>query len=176
MEKFIALLRGINVGGHKKFPKADQLKMLSALGFQDSQVYLHTGNWIFNSSESSSNISAKIEKVLTETYDWEVPVLVLNASELEEILNKCPFSEEVKVQSYFMILKTGPTPEKISAVEAIHYPNEEFRISTKCIYYYCTKGYGQAKMSGTFFEKKLGVAITARNYNTMKRILDMTLE
>ncbi len=88
-----AFLRGINVGGHKKFLKADQLKMAKQLGLKDPQLYLHTGNWVFSSEDSTAIISEKISVAIEKEYGWDVPVLVLKASEVERIFNKCPFSE-----------------------------------------------------------------------------------
>lgn len=72
----VALLRGINVGGHKKFPKADQIEMLNKLGFKDCEVYLHTGNWVFSLPENSAleksatEVSKEIETAIPQKYDF----------------------------------------------------------------------------------------------------------
>jgi uncharacterized protein (DUF1697 family) len=167
----IAFLRGINVGGHKKFPKMTQLKMLEDLGFSNAKVYLHTGNWIFSSEETGTKISEKISAAIMQTYGWEVPVLIFNASEIEGILANCPFSEEKKVKSYFILLKNSPIAEKISKVEKVTYPDEEFHITEHCVYFYPAKGVGKSKMGTNFFENKLNVVATARNYNTIVKII-----
>ncbi|WP_339699627.1 DUF1697 domain-containing protein [uncultured Marixanthomonas sp.] len=171
MEKHIALLRGINVGGHKKFPKVEQLAILNELGLINPKVYLHTGNWIFETSETKENLTLKISKAITEKYGWEVPVLVKTPSEIERILQNCPFSEKKKAKSYFVILSEKPNYNLLKEVSPIQYPNEEIIIIDNCIYFYASKGYGRTKFNMNTFEKKLNVKATSRNYNTITKII-----
>lgn len=171
MEKHIALLRGINVGGHKKFPKVEQLAILNELGLINPKVYLHTGNWIFETSETKENLTLKISKAITEKYGWEVPVLVKTPSEIERILQNCPFSEEKKAKSYFVILSEKPNYNLLKEVSTIQYPNEEIIIIDNCIYFYASKGYGRTKFNMNTFENKLNVKATSRNYNTITKII-----
>jgi uncharacterized protein (DUF1697 family) len=173
MTTYIVFLRGINVGGHKKFPKASQLEILSELNLQNPKVYLHTGNWVFESSESKEILESKLLKAIREKQGWEVPILLKTASELEEIMNNSPFSEEVIQKSYFILLKNKPSFERIQLTTTLSHPNEKFHITENCVYVYYTYGAGNAKMGNTFFENKLKVAATARNYNTMMAILDI---
>lgn len=174
MKTYIALLRGINVGGHKKFPKADQLKMLEDLGVLNPQVYLHTGNWIFNSSENSEVLSLKISEAIQEKYSWEVPVLVFKASEIKQILNNCPFQKDIKEKSYFTLLAKTPKSDKIKNLLEYTYPDEEFHIINRCVYFYPVHGAGRAKMSNNFFENKLKVTATSRNFKTMTKIVEFS--
>lgn len=170
---YIALLRGINVGGHKKFPKADQLTMALQLGFEDPQLYLHTGNWVFSSEESVGVISKKISAAIKKQYDWEVPVMVLKASELKQIFEACPFAEEIKKKSYFIVLNTAPTTERITELKKYAYPGEVYHLSNSWVYFYPAIGAGKAKMGNNFFENKLKVTATSRNYRTMAKLISM---
>jgi len=171
--KYIALLRGINVGGHKKFPKAEQLQMLQNLGCKDAQVYLHTGNWIFSSEEEVAAISKTISAAIHKKKDWEVPVLVFTALEFERIFSACPFSEDIKEKSYFTLLDENPTSERVAILKEYTYPREEYRIKNKCVYFYPAMGAGKSKMSNNFFENKLKVTATSRNYRTMAKLVAM---
>ncbi|GEQ85299.1 hypothetical protein ULMS_08070 [Patiriisocius marinistellae] len=171
---YIALLRGINVGGHKKFPKVKQLEMLDTLKFENPKVYLHTGNWIFTSEISVVEVSAKIENAIHKKYGWQVPVIVFKASEILQIFNACPFSEEIKVKSYFTLLDRKPTLENRTNLNEYNYPDEEFYITNNCIYFYPVHGAGRAKMSNNFFENKLKVTATSRNYKTMNKIIKLS--
>lgn len=171
MKTHIALLRGINVGGHKKFPKAEQVAILKQLGFKNPKVYLHTGNWVFETSGEEQNLALKISKAITEKYGWEVPVLIKTPSEIERILQNCPFSEEKKVKSYFVILSEKPSDSLIEEASSIQYPNEEIIILDNCIYFYAAMGYGRTKFNMNTFEKKLNVQATSRNYNTITKII-----
>lgn len=173
--KYIALLRGINVGGHKKFPKADQLKMVEQLGFKDPQLYLHTGNWVFSSEANAADISKKISAKILKEYGWEVPVLVLKATELQRIFESCPFSEEVIEKSYFTVLEQKPKAERVEALKQYSFPNEEYHVTVGCVYLYPSQGAHKAKMSNNFFENKLKVTATSRNYRTMAKLVAMVI-
>lgn len=171
MTKYVALLRGINVGGVKKFPKTDQISMLHSLGFDNGKVYLHTGNWLLESTLSAMEVSSKISEMIKQTYLWNVPVLVLSLTEFMDIYNACPFKEDAAKKSYFMLLKKEPTTENKARANNLSAPNEAFHIAKRCVYYYCATGYGKAKLNGNIFEKKLDVAVTSRNYNTMTKVI-----
>ncbi|RFN58849.1 DUF1697 domain-containing protein [Marixanthomonas ophiurae] len=171
MAKHIALLRGINVGRHKKFTKAQQLDMLSDLGYKNTNVYLHTGNWIFEASEKKEKITQKISEAIQTKFGWELPIQVLTPSEIETIFTACPFSEEKKIKSYFVILSEKPSDSLIKEANSIQYPNEEIIILDNCIYFYAAKGYGRTKFNMNTFEKKLNVQATSRNYNTITKII-----
>ncbi|RDK89025.1 DUF1697 domain-containing protein [Marinirhabdus gelatinilytica] len=171
--KKIAFLRGINVGGHKKFPKAEQVAMAERLGLKNAEIYLHTGNWVFQSEKDTEEISNLITTEITEKYGWQVPVLVHNASKIEHILDNCPLFGEKKTKSYFILLKTAPDQKIIDRIQQLSSPLEEFFITPSCIYIYYGEGAGKAKLSSNVFEKKLGVVATARNYNTLSKVLTL---
>jgi uncharacterized protein (DUF1697 family) len=100
-----------------------------------------------------------------------VPVLVKKASELNEILSKCPFSGEKMEKSYFILLQEKPTNADIQLTSTLSHAAEEFHVENYCVYIYYSKGAGDAKMGTNFFEKKLKVSATARNYRTMVKLL-----
>ena len=89
---------------------------------------------------------------------------------------QCPFSEEKKQNSYFMLFDRIPQRELLKEVETISYENEEVIIKNDCLYFYSAKGYGNAKFNMNFFERKLKVIGTARNYNTMVKLLSLSAE
>ena len=175
MKTYIALLRGINVSGHKKILMADLKKLFKKLGHQEVQTYIQSGNVVFrsHSEASAKEYSENISEAIKKKYGWEVPVLVITPSEIKSILEDCPFSNEIKEKSYFVLLQSVPSSLTISETEKIHYPNEEFVITSTCVYLYSEIGAGKSKLSTNFFERKLKVSATARNYNTMVKLLSM---
>ena len=173
MNRYIALLRGINVSGVKKIPKVEQLQMLSNLKFKNPQIYLHTGNWVFESSLSVEVITKKIQEAILKEYGWEVPIIVTTALELESIFNANPFPEATKEKSYFTLLTRVPSSEAINKLQGYSFPDETYHIASRCVYFYPAKGAGRAKMSTNFFENKLRVAATSRNYRTIAKLVTM---
>ena len=173
MKTYIALLRGINVSGHKKILMADLRLLLEKSGLQNVQTYIQSGNVVFSSSEKKKDLETIIYKAILKKYGWEVPILVKTASEIKKILNDCPFPQVKKEKSYFVLLQSIPTSENISITESISYPNEEFVITNSCVYLFSELGAAKAKLSTNLFERKLKVRATARNYRTMVKLLSL---
>ncbi len=172
METYIALLRGINVGGHKKLKMADLKLMMEELEFQNVVTYIQSGNVIF-SSEDANGLSERISKEIEKRFGWEVPVLVKTADAVAKILANCPFEETKKAEVYFMLLATSPKKELIEDLREISYPNEEFVVTSDCVYLYYETGAGNARLNNNFFEKKLGVPATTRNYRTLVKLVEL---
>lgn len=172
MKMYIALLRGINVGGHKKLKMADLKLMMESLSFRDVITYIQSGNVVF-SSEDENGLSEIISKEIEKRFGWEVPVLVKTADAIAQILKDCPFEETKKAEAYFMLLASKPETGLMEAVREISYPNEEFVLTPECIYIYYSKGHGNEKLNNNFFEKKLKVSATTRNHRTLVKLVEM---
>lgn len=175
MNRYIALLRGINVGGHKKTPMAELRALLEKKGLDNVKTYIQSGNIVFQSSiEDKTEIEELIKSAILDHFDFEVPTLVKTCLELKTILDACPFSEEKKVNSYFTLLQSVPKKEKVDEASKKQYEGEEYVILEDCIYYYCEKGYGQAKFNMSWFEKTLNTKATTRNYRTMMKLIELS--
>jgi uncharacterized protein (DUF1697 family) len=176
MKTYIALLRGINVGGHKKVPMAELRELLTKSGLKNVSTYIQTGNVFFQTSENIiPNIEAIIHNAIRDHFGFEVSVLVKTRKDLQRIFDACPFSEEKKKKSYFTILHNIPNDELVEDASKKVYEGEEYLIINDCIYYFCEKGYGKAKFNMNLFERKLKTFATARNYRTMAKLLEMTI-
>ncbi|MDO5969859.1 DUF1697 domain-containing protein [Flavivirga aquimarina] len=175
MKTYIALLRGINVSGHRKVPMAVLRTLLSDAGLEHVQTYIQSGNVIFKSQEKDiQKLELKIHNAIKVHFGFEVPILVKTPEDLQRIFDNCPFPEENKINSYFTLLYTVPDKELIDVVAKITYPNETFAITHECVYFYCSIGYGKTKCSNNFFERKLKITATARNYKTMVKLLSLS--
>ena len=175
MNIYIALLKGINVGGHKKVPMAALRELLTKEGFKNVQTYIQSGNVIFESGETVIQIiEERITKAILDQFAFEVSVLVKTRQELKRIFDTSPFSEEKKKASYFMMLHNTPDTELVKTASEKIYEDEEYKIISDCIYYFNEKGFGKAKFNVNFFERKLKTFATARNYNTMVKLLSLS--
>lgn len=175
MKTYIALLRGINVGGHKKVPMAELRALLTKSGLENVKTYIQTGNIIFqSSSKNTKTLEEKIKQSILEHFGFDVSVLVRTRVQLSKIFNDCPFPEEKKVSSYFAILSEAPKEDLVQEAYKKTYENEEYEILNDALYFYCANGYGNAKFNLNFFERKLMVSATARNYKTMVKLLSLS--
>ncbi len=172
MNIYIALLRGINVGGQKKVPMVELCELLLRAGFKNVKTYIQSGNVIFQSSEENiQKLEHEIRSAILKHFGFEVPVLVKTPTDFQNILKNCPFPDEQKVNSYFVLLFSKPREEAVEAVKSISYPNETFVITDACVYLHCATGYGKAKLNNNVLERKLKTTATARNYKTMIKLL-----
>ena len=137
MQKYIVLLKGINVGGHRKIPMAELKVLLSKLDFRNVQTYIQSGNIILESSSLIPfKIENKIQKALYKYFGFKVLVLVKTPVDLKRIFEECPFSEAKKKQSYFVLLHDFPTNKQIDKAYLKVYKFDEYVILNDCIYLY----------------------------------------
>lgn len=180
MNNYILLLRGINVSGQKKVLMSDLQVALKRLNFENVKTYIQSGNVVFKSIETSKlTLEKAIGNLIIETFGFEVPILLLRKEEFIKIISEAPFvisEASDNKNDYFVFLKESPDRELIEKLQAETYPDESFVLNENCIYLACKNGYGKAKCNNNFFEKKLKVQATTRNFKTVKKIQEMLLE
>lgn len=177
MNTYIALLRGINVSGQKKIAMSELRKLFESLNFQNVQTYIQSGNVIFQSAETNkTDLEYIIHNKILSHFGFDVSVLVRTSVEIQAIMDACPFSEAKKTISYFTLLQTIPNKVLMDETLSITYPNEEFHITGQCVYFFSAAGYGNAKCNNNFFERKLKVSATTRNYKTLIKLLSLCPE
>jgi uncharacterized protein (DUF1697 family) len=177
MKTYIILLKGINVGGHKKVPMAELRELLTKSGFENVKTYIQSGNVILQSSEKNiPKIEEIIKNAILNYFRFEVCVLVITRPNLKRIFDDCPFSEEKKKASYFMMLHDTPSNELIKVASEKVYEGEDYEIINDCIYFFFENGIGSSKFNANYFESKLKTFATSRNYNTMVKLLSLSLE
>jgi uncharacterized protein (DUF1697 family) len=174
---YIALLRGINVGGHKII-KMDQLrKAFEGLGFVGVATYVQSGNVVFKSpKKASEDLSNKIEEMLLRRFSMSVPVIVRTAKEVGEVLRNNPFLKESSTDvSKLHVTFLSHTPQKtaVKGLDAIAAGPDQFRCCGQEIYLYCPNGFGGTKLTITTFEKVLAVGATTRNWNTVNKLYEI---
>ena len=175
--KYISLLRGINVSGQKKILMKDLKALYENLGFENVMTYIQSGNVLFETKETAIEaLQQQIADAIQKAYGFEVPVLVKTVDNLQKIFERNIYIERYKddvSKLYFTLLGETPDSELVDALMAMNYQPEEFYIANDTVYFYCPTGYGKTKLTNNFFEKKLKVAATTRNYKTMKKLVEL---
>jgi len=178
MRIYIALLRGINVSGQKKIKMADLRMHLEELNFQDIQTYIQSGNVIFRYKKApSNNLEILIKNKILEKYGFDIPVIVISPEEIKNASNNNPFEKDsTKDPKKFCVifLQEQPHQENIEKLKKYDYSPEEYILNDKIIYFYAANGAGNAKMTNNFFESKLKVKATSRNWNTIHKLLELS--
>lgn len=175
MNKYLSLLRGINVSGQKKILMKDLKTLYEETGFKNVQTYIQSGNVIFETT-ASKNLITKIEHQIVKKYTFEVSVIIKTAVELEDIIRKNPFAKNKNIDPariYITFLAEHPKAEFISQLNEINYEPEKFIIVEKTIYVYCPNGYGKTVFNNNFIENKLKTIATTRNWKTVNALWRM---
>ena len=178
MPTYIALLRGIKVGGRKLVAMSDLRDFLGALGFAGAKSLLQSGNLLFQCARRSG---ATLERLLeTETekrLDVSVHYFVRTAEELQTIIARNPFPNEAKRDPshlVVMFLKDAPEAKDVKALQAAIQGPEIVRADGKQLYLVYPAGIGQSKLTNALIEKKLGTRGTGRNWNTMLKLAGLS--
>lgn len=178
MKTYVALLRGINVSGQKKIKMADLSAGIKGLGFNSVQTYIQSGNVLFKCEKvAREKLEKKIEGMIAEKFGFMVPIVIRTSEELKSLVATNPFlvsSYRDQERIYITFLKEGPSPDNIIKLKSVNCHPEEFILSGKAIYFYSPLGYAKAKMNNNFFESKLKVVATTRNWRTVLTLLEMT--
>ena len=178
MQTFISILRGINVSGQKKILMYELKSLYESLKFKDVITYIQSGNVIFKSSAQLSDLAmaAKIEKAIYKKYGFEVPVIIRSQDEIQKIISTNSFLKEKDIDEkklHVIFLSDIPAKENIESIKSENYLPDQFIISGKEIYLHIPASYGETKLSNNFFEKKLKVTATTRNWNTVNKLLEL---
>jgi uncharacterized protein (DUF1697 family) len=177
MATYIAILRGINVSGQKKVNMYELKDLFSALNFKNVKTYIQSGNVVFNADTTGlSQISAHIEQKIVEKYGFAVPVLIKTYPEMISIIHHNPFLNEPDIDTtklHVTFLYDEPLPSNVDKTNGFHYEPDRFIISGREVYVFCLKGYGRTKLHNNFFESKLKVAATTRNWQTVNELTKM---
>ena len=169
---YIALLRGINVGGNKRIKMADLRDLLGTIGIQGAKTILQSGNVVFKSDETNQNkLITMIETAIQEHYNFEVKVMLRTAEEWQTLIDSKPdYTIEVAGNRLLLAcLDAVPTPENMSNLmdtakdEVIHLLDTD-------MYIYYPNGMSKSKLGNPTLERKLKVTSTARNWNTVLKL------
>lgn len=177
MQTYIAILRGINVSGQKMIKMPTLATMFENLGFKSVQTYIQSGNVLFkNGPEETDSLAQRIQAEIFKTCGFEVPVIVLTKAEMEYIFKNNHFTtarDEDLSKLHVTFLSAEPEQADVEKVTSKRYDPDDFIICDKFIYLFCPNGYGRTKLSNSFFESKLKVTATTRNWKTVGELVKL---
>lgn len=173
--KYIAILRGINVGGHKKILMADLKLLLTQLGLMNITTYIQSGNVIFEATETKEILEEKITKTIHRNYDFEVPVIVIPTNVFRKLSSVNPYLNNTTVEKlHVTFLKQSPNNEYIAKLENLEVTADKFIIIDQAVFLAIDDKYHKSKLSNNFFEKQLKVTATTRNWKTVMKLIELS--
>jgi uncharacterized protein (DUF1697 family) len=176
MKTMVALLRGINVAGKNKVPMTELKSELTELGLEDVVTYVQSGNVVFRTpARSKDDIAAAVEKRITKAYGLSVAVVLRTPAELARIARNNPFlgRETDLSKLHVVFLNRRPPAGAVAKLDPERSPPDEFRVHAREIYLHLPGGSARSKLTLDYFERRLGVAGTARNWKTLLKLIEL---
>jgi uncharacterized protein (DUF1697 family) len=170
----LVLLRGVNVGGRTLLSMADLRVALEGVGLQGVVTVLQTGNLIVPTGPSE-NLAGLIETTISEDFALTVRAITRTRGELATLAARHPYLEPgIDPRMVHTIFLDGiPDPGLVADLDPDRSPPDRFQVSGEEIFLHYPGGSGRSKLSLDYFERKLGVAGTARNWNTIAKLIDL---
>jgi uncharacterized protein (DUF1697 family) len=174
MTTYLALLRGVNVGGHQKLPMASLRELLEGHGCAGVRTYIQSGNAVFRSRRTAGWIAKQLTAAVGTRHGFEPRTLVLTLAELEQAAAGNPFPEADRHPHTLHLFFLADTPARpdIASLDAIRTRTERFVLTPRVFYLLTPDGFGRSKLAARV-ERALGVEATARNWRTVQTLLDL---
>lgn len=176
MTTYIALIRGINVGG-KSMPMADLRALLAKLGYTDVKTFIQSGNAVFTApGKDGRKIAGAIESAIAKAFGYEAAAIVRSLEEWRGLLKANPYAKRKLVEGerlFITFLEEPPAKPAAAALEAVKDPKDEVKVRGSEAFLLVRGSYGESNLSNAFVEKKLGVRATTRNMPTSLKLLEM---
>jgi len=174
MKTYIVLLRGVNVSGKNIIKMAFLKDILIDNGFKNITTYIQSGNIALSSNLEKHEVEAKVQQLIYDHFQLQIAIFCLDLQEIETALQNNPFTENIEPNKlFFTFLNEEPSTDLLSDLEKIDFANDQFKVIDKVLYFYLPNGMSNSKLSNNFFEKKLKVTATARNLNTIHKLIDL---
>ncbi|MDH3293791.1 MAG: DUF1697 domain-containing protein [Acidimicrobiia bacterium] len=174
--RYVILLRAINVGGHNKVPMADLRSALTAATFSDVSTYIQSGNVVADAGHrDEAAVVADVETVMIKRFGLSVPVVARPVGEWEAILNANPFPDAVSEPKllHVSLCDAAPTPASLAAIDLSAFVPDRLAVVGRHLYLWYPNGSARSKLTGALLEQRLGVTTTARNWSTMVALARM---
>ena len=170
MNTFVALFRGINVGGHHSLPMRELVEILENLGLENVRTYIQSGNVVFQSKKNHlARLSTDISLAIQDIKGFKPNVLLLTPKDFQSAIEASPYNcDDGKLLHFFFLSETPENPD-MESLEALKSETEEYQLINKVFYLHAPDGIGRSKLAAKV-EKAMGIPLTARNWNTIRKI------
>ncbi len=179
MPIYISMLRGINVGGHKRI-KMDQLRRsFEALGFEQVKTYIQSGNVVFTTGKTSPALSKRIEERIVKDFGFSASVITRTADEMSKMIAENPFLKQRGIDPaklHVMFLSEPPTPAALKELAEVTVAPEQCQCSAREIYFYLPNGVSKSVLWNSPVDRILAVVTTTRNWRTVNTLHRMCQE
>lgn len=176
MARWIALLRGINVGGHRKVPMTELRALAAGIGWRNVETYIQSGNLVFAAAGDAHVLAAKLERAIERRFGFAIDVVVRSAVQWARLTAGNPFRVEMeKAPDRVMLLltKRSPVAGGVAALAQRAAAGEQVAAVGEAVWIHCPEGMGRSKLTPALLDRLLGSPATARNWRTVVALKEM---
>jgi len=177
MSVYIALLRGINVGGNNKIPMMRLREMGEELGWQNVQTYIQSGNVVLQAKGSAAEIEQQLEQAIEEEFGLKISVIVRDSKAWATYEKKNPFPKEAESAANFLHLclsKSKPNKDAVKVLQEKAAAGEQIKLVGDALWIHFTNGVGKSKLTPAVLERAVGSPVTARNWRTVLKLSELS--
>ena len=176
MTIWVALLRGVNVGGANRLPMADLRTTVGSLGYTDVVTYIQSGNIVFRSDDTEATIVRRLGGVLTERHGVSVPVVARRGRDLAGVVARHPFAGPEIEPKLLHVAFLDRVPDLAGGPERDRWLPDRWAVDGRELFLAYPSGSGRSRMTIDQFERPWGVTATARNLNTIAKLVELAGE
>jgi uncharacterized protein (DUF1697 family) len=175
MSRLVALLRGINLGAARRLPMADLRASMERLGYEDVQTVLQSGNVVYRGGDSAERSGQRIRAQLLEDAGLDVPVMVRTARQMATVVRRNPLREHATdpKHHHVVFLERRPPKARAASLDPASFEPERFAVHGRELFVWWPDGVHRARLTLPTIERRLGVAGTARNWNTVEKLAEL---
>jgi uncharacterized protein (DUF1697 family) len=175
---YLALLRGINVGGKNKLPMRDLIAMFVDAGCNNVRTYIQSGNVVFDADpDAPARLPGLVAAAIADRFGYRTPVILRTAEQVGRVVSGNPFLRAGAPEEtlHVMFLANQPAPDRIAALDPDRSPPDAFHVRGAEVYLKLPNGVADSKLTNAYFDSKLGTTSTGRNWRTVTKLLDMIM-
>jgi uncharacterized protein (DUF1697 family) len=178
MTRVAALLQGVNLAGKRRVSMPELREHLAALGYEDVATHLASGNVVLRCAVQPAELERDLTQQISDWTGVDVPVLVRTHRELSRVVKRNPLAMIVNDPSRYLVafLSERPGRKALAELEAAVAGGERVELHGRELYSWYPDGAGRSKLAAMLNAKKLGVVVTARNWNTVTKLVELTGE
>lgn len=176
---YLALLRGVNVGGNNKLPMRDLAALFAAAGCGRVRTYIQSGNVVFRASaDIAAGLPSLLAAQLAERFNCRTPVILRTAAQVGAVLRTNPYLAPGADENalHVLFLAGVPSAERVAALDPDRSPPDTYQVIGQEIYLHLPQGMGRTKLTNAYFDTKLATISTARNWRTVNALHEMLLD
>jgi uncharacterized protein (DUF1697 family) len=168
--RYVALLRGVNVGGKNKLPMADLREMAESLGHTEVSTYIQSGNVVFTAARSVK--PERWQAAIAKQFDLNVTVVLRTASELDQVVKANPFARADVSKLHVGFMTQKPSAPAIAKLDVDRFAPDEVAVHGRELYFHLPNGMGRSQLP-PFVDRQLKIPTTVRNWNTVTKLLEL---